>query len=45
MKRAKPQNRKMRSRVTRVAYLVAIASAMVGWFWLIFMGLGWAFGL
>jgi hypothetical protein len=35
----------MRSRVTRLAYLVAIAFAMVGWTCLIFMSITWALGL
>jgi hypothetical protein len=35
----------MRSGFAKAAYLVALASATVGWFWLLLMGLGWAFGI
>jgi hypothetical protein len=40
-----PPNRTMRSRVMRLVYLVALASAMAGWSWLLLMGMGWAFDL
>jgi hypothetical protein len=31
----------MRARFIRIAYLIAITTAMVGWAWLIFGGVKW----
>jgi hypothetical protein len=35
----------MRSRVTRLTYFIAVMIAMIGWSWLIMMGLSWALDL
>jgi hypothetical protein len=35
----------MRQYLFRSAYLAAIATAMIGWLWMIFVGLEWAIGV
>jgi Flp pilus assembly pilin Flp len=33
----------MRPRVLRLLFLIAIAVAMIGWLWMLFEGIKWAF--
>jgi len=35
----------MRFRIARLAYLFALAVAMIGWSWLLLHGIAWAFDL
>jgi hypothetical protein len=35
----------VRSRIARLAYLSALAVAMIGWSWLLLHGIAWAFDL
>ena len=35
----------MPSRIARLAYLFALAVAMIGWSWLLLHGIAWAFDL
>jgi hypothetical protein len=36
---------RLRSVLARSAYLVALATGMVGWVWVLLTGVGWALGV
>jgi len=44
MLRALSGKANVRSRITRLIYLVAITIATLGWSWMLMQGLGWTFG-
>ena len=37
--------KRVRSGFVRSAYLVALATSMVGWVWMLLVGAGWALGV